>query len=191
MTETETIIQDTRNWLERAVIGLNLCPFAKAVYVKEQVHYAVSAAQDDDALLADLQVELERLAEADPAKIDTSLLIVPHHLADFLDFNDFLAHADALLVALDLDEDYQIADFHPRYQFGGTNPDEMGNFSNRAPYPTLHLLREDSIDKAVEAFPEADAIFGANIQTLETLGQAGWDALAVGATVDTKPGTAT
>ena len=193
MTETEikTIIQDTRNWLERAVIGLNLCPFAKAVYVKEQVHYAVSAAQDDDALLADLQVELERLAEADPAKIDTSLLIVPHHLADFLDFNDFLAHADALLVALDLDEDYQIADFHPRYQFGGTNPDEMGNFTNRSPYPTLHLLREDSIDKAVEAFPEADAIFGANIQTLETLGQAGWDALAVGATVDTKPGTAT
>ena len=193
MTETEikTIIQDTRNWLERAVIGLNLCPFAKAVYVKEQVHYAVSAAQDDDALLADLQVELERLAEADPAKIDTSLLIVPHHLADFLDFNDFLAHADALLVALDLDEDYQIADFHPRYQFGGTNPDEMGNFTNRSPYPTLHLLREDSIDKAVEAFPEADAIFGANIQTLETLGQAGWDALAVGATVGTKPGAAT
>ena len=191
MTDTNTIIQDTRNWLERAVIGLNLCPFAKAVYVKEQVHYAVSAAQDDDALLADLQVELERLAEADPAKIDTSLLIVPHHLADFLDFNDFLAHADALLVALDLDEDYQIADFHPRYQFGGTNPDEMGNFTNRSPYPTLHLLREDSIDKAVEAFPEADAIFGANIQTLETLGQAGWDALAVGATVDTKPGTAT
>ena len=189
MTETETIIQDTRNWLERAVIGLNLCPFAKAVYVKEQVHYAVSTAQDDDALLADLQVELERLAEADPAKIDTSLLIVPHHLADFLDFNDFLAHADALLVALELDEDYQIADFHPQYQFGGTNPDEMGNFTNRSPYPTLHLLREDSIDKAVEAFPEADAIFGANIQTLETLGQAGWDALAVGATVG-KSGTA-
>ena len=182
-------IADTRNWLERAVIGLNLCPFAKAVYVKEQVHYAVSMAQDDDALLADLQVELERLAEADPAKIDTSLLIVPHHLADFLDFNDFLAHADALLVALELDEDYQIADFHPQYQFGGTNPDEMGNFTNRSPYPTLHLLREDSIDKAVEAFPEADAIFGANIQTLETLGQAGWDALGVGATVG-KPGTA-
>ena len=189
MTDTNTIIQDTRNWLERAVIGLNLCPFAKAVYVKEQVHYAVSTAQSDDALLEDLRVELERLAEADPTKIDTSLLIVPHYLADFLDFNDFLAHADALLVALDLDEDYQIADFHPRYQFGGTNPDEMGNFTNRSPYPTLHLLREDSIDKAVEAFPEADAIFGANIQTLETLGQAGWDALAVGATA-TKPGTA-
>jgi len=189
MTDTNTIIQDTRNWLERAVIGLNLCPFAKAVYVKEQVHYAVSTAQSDDALLEDLRVELERLAEADPTKIDTSLLIVPNHLADFLDFNDFLAHADALLVALELDEDYQIADFHPQYQFGGTNPDEMGNFTNRSPYPTLHLLREDSIDKAVEAFPEADAIFGANIQTLETLGQAGWDALAVGATA-TKPGTA-
>lgn len=183
MTETETIIQDTRNWLERAVIGLNLCPFAKAVYVKEQVHYAVSHAQDEDALLADLQVELERLAEADPAKIDTSLLIVPGFLHDFLDFNDFLAHADALLVALELDEDYQIADFHPNYQFGGTNPDEMGNFTNRSPYPTLHLLREDSIDKAVEAFPEAEEIFGANIETLQKLGKAGWDALAVGATV--------
>ena len=180
MTETETIIQDTRNWLERAVIGLNLCPFAKAVYVKEQVHYAVSAAQDDDALLADLQVELERLAEADPAKLDTSLLIVPNHLADFLDFNDFLAHADALLVALELDEDYQIADFHPQYQFGGTNPDEMGNFTNRSPYPTLHLLREDSIDKAVEAFPEDEAIFEKNMDTLEQIGLEGWLDLGVG-----------
>ena len=180
MTETETIIQDTRNWLERAVIGLNLCPFAKAVYVKEQVHYAVSTAQDDDALLADLQVELERLAESDPAKLDTSLLIVPNHLADFLDFNDFLAHADALLVALELDEDYQIADFHPRYQFGGTNPDEMGNFTNRSPYPTLHLLREESIDRAVAAFPHAEAIFEVNMQTLEQLGVQGWAALQVG-----------
>ena len=191
--DTETIIQDTRRWLERAVIGLNLCPFAKAVYVKDQVHYAVSAAQDADALLEDLRVELERLAEADPAKIDTSLLIVPCYLHDFLDFNDFLVHADALLVALELEDDYQIADFHPDYQFGGTNPDEMGNFTNRSPYPTLHLLREDSIDKAVEAFPEADAIFGANIQILEALGQAGWDALDVGPTLDTpapKPGDA-
>ena len=180
MTDTNTIIQDTRNWLERAVIGLNLCPFAKAVYVKEQVHYAVSTAQSDDALLEDLRVELERLAEADPTKIDTSLLIVPNHLADFLDFNDFLAHADALLVALELDEDYQIADFHPQYQFGGTNPDEMGNFTNRSPYPTLHLLREDSIDRAVEAFPEAEAIFEQNIARLEQIGPSGWQALDVG-----------
>ncbi len=179
-TATETILQDTRRWLEHAVIGLNLCPFAKAVYVKEQVHYALSPAQDIDALLVDLQTELQRLAAADPQQIDTSLLVVPYFLADFLDFNDFLDLADALLIELGLDADYQIADFHPRYQFAGTEPDDMGNFSNRAPYPTLHLLREDSIDRAVEAMPEAEVIFENNIATLTQLGAAGWAALAVG-----------
>ena len=187
--DADTVVQDTVRWLERAVIGLNLCPFAKGVHTKAQVQYVVTAATaaDLDTLAQDVARELQVLSESPPDQRDTTLLMAPACLGDFLDFNDFLAHADALLVALELDEDYQIADFHPRYQFGGTNPDEMGNFTNRSPYPTLHLLREDSIDKAVEAFPEADAIFGANIQALETLGQAGWDALGVGATA--QPGT--
>ena len=179
--DSDTVVQDTVRWLERAVIALNLCPFAKAVHTKAQIHYVVSAATDGRELLQDLQRELEALAEIAPDQRDTTLLMAPACLEDFLDFNDFLAHADALLVALELDEDYQIADFHPQYQFGGTNPDEMGNFTNRSPYPTLHLLREDSIDKAGEVFPEAETIYERNMETLEKIGIEGWLDLDVGA----------
>jgi uncharacterized protein len=171
------VVAQTRDWLEKAVIGLNLCPFAKAVHVKEQVQYVVSDAQDPDELLADLKRELLDLAAADPAVTDTTLLMHPQVLADFLDFNDFLEDADALLEELELDGVLQIASFHPQFQFADTDPDEMGNYSNRAPWPTLHLLREDSIDKAVEAFPEAGDIFERNIETLEKLGVEGWRAL--------------
>lgn len=174
--------QDTRRWLERAVIGLNLCPFAKAVHVKGQVHYAVSAASDPQALLGDLESELKALVAQDPTIRDTTLLIAPHCLQAFADFNDFLADADAALVKLDLEGILQIASFHPHYQFAGTDANDIGNFTNRAPYPTLHLLREDSVERAVAAFPEARRIFEANIRTLEQLGRAGWDALDVGPT---------
>jgi hypothetical protein len=175
-----TVVQDMQRWLERAVIGLNLCPFAKAVHVKQQVRYVVCTSDDPEVLLQDLRRELLHLAAADPEQLDTTLLIAPRCLPDFLDFNDFLNQADAVLLDLGLEGDYQIADFHPRYQFADTEVDDMGNFSNRAPYPTLHLLREDSIDRAVEAFPEADAIFEQNIARLEQLGPAGWRALDVG-----------
>lgn len=173
------IIADTRHWLEKAVIGLNLCPFAKAVYVKEQVRYVVCHAQDDDAILQTLHDELEVLAEANPEKIDTTLLILPDAYADFLDFNDFLEAADAVLDALELVGFLQIASFHPRFQFADTEPNAISNYTNRAPYPILHLLREDSIDRAVESFPEAEMIFEKNIETLETLGEAGWKALGI------------
>ena len=175
-----TVVQDMQRWLERAVIGLNLCPFAKAVHVTQQVRYVVCTSDDPEVLLQDLRRELLHLAAADPEQLDTTLLIAPRCLPDFLDFNDFLNQADAVLLDLGLEGDYQIADFHPRYQFADTEVDDMGNFSNRAPYPTLHLLREDSIDRAVEAFPEADAIFEQNIARLEQLGPAGWQALDVG-----------
>lgn len=170
-------MQDTRNWLERAVIGLNLCPFAKAVHVRGQVHYAVSAATDEDALLARLSVELNELVATSSDVRDTTLLIAPNCLLDFLDFNDFLGAADAALDELGLDGVLQIASFHPHYQFDGTEPDDIGNASNRAPYPTLHLLREASVDCAVQAFPEAEAIVENNMDTLEALGPAGWAAL--------------
>ena len=181
--DIRTATDDTRHWLERAVIGLNLCPFAKGVHTKQQVRYAVCTSDDPAVLLEDLRRELLHLAEADPEQLDTTLLIAPHCLPDFLDFNDFLNVADALLEELGLEGDYQVADFHPQYQFGGTDVDDMGNFSNRAPYPTLHLLREDSIDRAVEAFPEAEAIFEQNIARLEQIGPSGWQALDVGAHV--------
>ena len=181
-----TAIQDTQRWLERAVIGLNLCPFAKAVHVKGLVHYAVSEATTTAELLVDLKNELNSLANMDVAGVsiayDTTLLIAPHCLQDFLDFNDFLAKADKLLAKMKLEGTLQLANFHPDYQFAGTAPDDITNFTNRAPYPTLHLLRESSIDQAVAAFPEAEAIFEVNMATMERLGVQGWHDLGVGKT---------
>lgn len=174
--------QDMRTWLERAVIGLNLCPFAKAVHVKGQVHYAVCLSTDPQVLRQDLVRELQALAAMDPEVRDTTLLVAPLCLPDFLDFNDFLDEAERALVELELDGILQIASFHPDFQFAGTAADDIGNFTNRAPYPTLHLLREASIDRAVEAFPEAEMIFEKNMQTLERMGHAGWAALQVGPT---------
>lgn len=178
----DAVMQDMRIWLERAVIGLNLCPFAKAVHVKGQIHYAVSLTADPQVLLQDLAQELKALATMDPEVRDTTLLIAPLGLPDFLDFNDFLAEADRTLFDLELDGVLQIASFHPDFQFAGTAPDDITNFTNRAPYPTLHLIREASIDRAVQAFPEAETIFEKNMQTLEQMGHAGWGALDVGRT---------
>ncbi|MBC7405051.1 MAG: DUF1415 domain-containing protein [Cytophaga sp.] len=168
------IITSTQVWLEKAVIGLNLCPFAKAVQIKEQIRYFVSEARTPEDLLQDLMSELEFLAEANSEKLETTLLIHPYVLNDFLDYNEFLDVADAALEEADLDGILQIASFHPDYQFADTKLDDVENFTNRSPYPTLHLLREESIDKAVLAFPEADAIYDKNIQTLRELGADGW-----------------
>lgn len=184
----QTVVQDMRRWLERAVIGLNLCPFAKAVHVKGQIHYAVSVATGAAELRRDLLAELRDLAAMDAQQRDTTLLIAPLAFPDFLDFNDFLAEADQALAELDLEGVLQIASFHPRYQFAGTAPDDIGNFTNRAPYPALHLLREASIDRAVEAFPEAETIYEANLATLERLGPEGWRALDVGPSAGTEDG---
>lgn len=172
---------DTRRWLERAVIGLNLCPFAKAVHVKAQIHYAVYLPTEEAGLIDVLLSEANALAALDATVRDTTLLIAPNTLADFLDFNDFTARAERRLARAGFDGVFQLASFHPRFQFGGTEADDIGNATNRAPYPTLHLLREDSVSRAVEAFPEAEAIFERNIDTLEALGAAGWAALDVGA----------
>ena len=170
----EQVIAATRRWLERAVIGLNLCPFVKAVHLKQQIRWVVSAATTEDELVTELARELEVLAEADPGKIETTLLIHPRVLGDFLAYNDFLEIADATVTALDLDGILQVASFHPDYQFAETRPDDIGNFSNRSPYPTLHLLREDSIERAVESMPDTARIYETNIETLRRLGHAGW-----------------
>ena len=164
----------TRRWLERAVIGLNLCPFAKAVHVKRQVRFVLSDATTPEALLEQLAEELVLLRDADPEDIDTTLIVHPDVLADFLDYNDFLDNADAAVEALGLQGVLQVASFHPDYQFAGSAPDDIGNFTNRAPFPTLHLLRESSVERAVEAFPDPDAIVERNLRTLDALGHAGW-----------------
>ncbi|WP_367848814.1 DUF1415 domain-containing protein [Rhodoferax sp. WC2427] len=187
MATDATVIDDMRRWLERAVIGLNLCPFAKAVHTKGQIHYAVSAATDAEGLRQDLIFELKELLAQEPSARDTTLLIAPKVLTEFLDFNHFLGIADRVLRKMKLDGTLQIASFHPDFQFGGTDADDITNYTNRAPYPCLHLLREASIDRAVAAFPEAEMIFERNMQTLASLGQGGWDALGVGKSPDEDP----
>ncbi len=173
----EEVIAATQQWLERAVIGLNLCPFAKAVHVKKQIRYVVSSATTPEGLLKELINELEFLAENSAEKVDTTLLIHPHVLTDFLDYNDFLDVADETLEDLNLAGELQVASMHPHYQFEETQPDDMENYTNRSPYPTLHLLRESSVDKAVAAFPEADQIFEKNVETMKKLGHEGWNKL--------------
>lgn len=175
--DQQAALQATRAWVEHAVIGLNLCPFAKAVQVKDLVRYVCSDARDTTALLAALRSELQRLADTSMEAVETTLLVHPAVLQDFLDYNDFLAEADALLVEMGLDGTLQIASFHPQYQFAGTDVDDIGNATNRSPYPTLHLLREASIERAVAAFPEAAAIYEANQRALRKLGPVGWAAL--------------
>jgi uncharacterized protein len=171
---TAAVAAETMAWLKRAVVGLNLCPFAKAPLVKGQIRCVVSEARSTQALLGVLREELETLAQANPERIETTLLVHPNLLGDFTEFNDFLDAADQLLEVMDLAGVIQVASFHPQYQFAGTEEGDMGNASNRSPYPTLHLLREESVERAVDAFPEADKIYEANIRTLEALGPEGW-----------------
>ena len=178
MTDGE-VIAKTKHWLEVAVIGLNLCPFAKAVYFKNQVRMVVSKARHADDLLEELDRELDLLAATPAKEIDTTLLIHPTLFEDFLEFNDFLEIAEGVVREHGLEGVVQLASFHPQFQFDGTEPDAISNFTNRAPCAMLHLLREESVDRAVEAFPDAEAIFETNIQTLEKLGYAGWKSLGL------------
>jgi hypothetical protein len=178
-SDASVVIAGTRAWLERAVIGLNLCPFAKAVHVKGQVHFAVSQASDAAGLLKDLRSEIDALVACDPVERETTLLMAPLCLDDFLAFNDFLGQGERLIRRMQLEGVLQLASFHPHYQFADTEADDVTNFTNRAPYPTLHLLREESIDRAVSAFPQAESIFEANMETMRQLGLAGWQALGV------------
>lgn len=181
MMKNDEVIAATRNWLEKAVIGLNLCPFARAVYAGDRIRYVASDATTLEALLEVLAAELEVLAETDENRTETTLLIHPLVLGDFLEYNDFLEMADQLLEELDLDGELQVASFHPQYQFADTGPDDVENCTNRSPYPTLHLLRESSVERAVAAHPDTEQIYRDNIKTLRQLGREGWDRLDVSA----------
>jgi hypothetical protein len=180
-SEVGAVVADTRTWLERAVIGLDLCPFAKAVYFGNRIRYCVSAARNEDELLEDLARELSMLYSTPEHMCETTLLIHPRVLTDFADYNVFLAAADGKIDALGLRGEIQVASFHPRYQFEGTTLDDIGNYTNRSPYPMLHLLREASVERAVVAIPDAAAIFERNIETLRRLGIDGWRQLFPGA----------
>jgi len=183
---SDEIIAITRQWLERAVIGLNLCPFAKGVHVKGQIRYVVSAAQTENALLDDLERELKFLVETAPEDTDTTLLITPDVLTDFDDFTNFLDLVEVVLRTQGLVGVLQVASFHPDYVFADAEADDIANHTNRAPYPTLHLIREASLARATAAFPDAADIYERNIETLHKLGLEGWRALDVAA--PKKPG---
>ena len=174
------VLAQTRRWLERAVIGLNLCPFAKSVYAKEQVHYAVYSGVDEAEFLALLRVQLAELDAAEPQHRDTTLLIAPLLYAEFLDFNAMLPRAQRVLRKSGLEGVFQIAHFHPGYVFADAAADDMAHFTNRAPFAMLHLLREDAVSRAVAAYPQAADIYDRNITTLRTLGLSGWQALECG-----------
>lgn len=164
----EIVIETVRLWVQRLVVDLNLCPFAKRELVKNRVRFVVSDAQGEEQLLVALQTELERL-ECDPS-IETTLLIHPHVLQHFYDYNQFLDSADQLLEQMQRDGVYQIASFHPHYQFADTAPDDADNYSNRSPYPLLHLLREDSLERAIAGYPDVEQIPERNIALMNRLG---------------------
>ncbi len=170
----EEAIAATKMWLERAVIGLNLCPFAKAVHLDNRVLFRVSEARSPEVLLEDLAVELRALEKADPDQCETTLLIHPHVLGDFIDYNNFLDEAEAVADRLGLSGEIQVASFHPLYQFADTEPDDIENYTNRSPYPALHLLREASVERAVAACSDPAMIYKDNIKTLRQLGHEGW-----------------
>lgn len=177
LPEDAPYLAATTKWLERAVIGLNLCPFARAPHVQGKLRLRVSHARDTDALLDDLCGELQSLNALSADECETGLLIHPFVLEDFLDYNDFLDVADAALQTLDLEGEWQVASFHPHYQFADSAPDAIENFSNRSPFPTLHLLREASVERAMEQMSDTDQIYRRNIETLQRLGTEGWQAL--------------
>ncbi|WP_427914760.1 DUF1415 domain-containing protein [Ramlibacter sp. MMS24-I3-19] len=180
LAASDQVIADTRRWLERAVIGLNLCPFAKAVHVRQQVHFAVCGSPDFAEILQALDDELDALLGLPASVRDTTLLMLPGGFDEFLLFQQLIAEGDRRIARRGLEGTVQLAHFHPEFRFAHVEEDDPGNYSNRSPYPTLHLLREDSIDRAVAAMPDAEAIFGANIERLRSLGPAGWAALHVG-----------
>src|ERR1700686_870511 len=176
MTSDE-IIAATRRWLERSVIGLNLCPFAEGVYRGGRVRIRVSETRSASGLLEELRSELTGLHAADPLQRETTLLIHPWVLADFIEYNEFLDVCEAAIVDLSLEGELQVASFHPQYQFEGTGPEDIENYTNRSPYPMLHLLREASIDPAIAAVPDTDEIYRRNIRTRRALGHEGWQRL--------------
>lgn len=181
MTPDDAILEAMQRWLERAVIGLNLCPFAKAVHVKGQVRWQLSHARDPADVLDLLAAELQHLAATDPQDVDTTLIVLAGGFADFIDFHALTQRGDRLVRKLGFEGELQLASFHPQFVFAGAADDDVGNCTNRAPWPALHILREASIERAVAAFPDAEAIYGRNIETLESLGWDGWQALGVGA----------
>jgi hypothetical protein len=165
----EQIIADVEQWLDEVVIGLDLCPFAARPRREKRVRIVVSHATDEEALLNDLQAELEHLSDTPVAELETTLLAIPDMLEDFADYNDFLDAVDLWVEQFGWEGDLQVASFHPQYQFADTEADDPGNLTNRSPWPLLHIIREESLEKAIEHYPDVDAIPERNIARMKAL----------------------
>ena len=173
-TEDTAIITAIETWIRAAVIGLNLCPFARTPFTNGQVRYVACRPPSPEVLLDAFAQELTHLAQADPATCETTVLIVADapFAKRFRDFNDLTGVAEDLLVELGFEGELQLASFHPQFQFAGTLKSDVSNFTNRAPYPVWHLLRESSVSRAVDAMVDPDAIYERNISTLRSLEEA-------------------
>lgn len=158
-----------RQWLEQVVIGLNLCPFASKPHLQNLVRIISSDSTTELDLLNDVTTELEKLEQYSAAELETTLIAIPNMLSDFYDYNQFLDWVDQLLLQRNWEGIYQVASFHPNYQFGGTQPDDKENLTNRSPYPVLHLIREASMEKAVRRHPDPEGIPERNIELVENL----------------------
>lgn len=173
----DAIITQMDQWIRRVVVGLNLCPFARKPLENRQIRITVSQADDVPGLLHDLHAELDRLAHCPASEVETTVIAVPHMLGDFADYNDFLDLAEALVERFGWEGVFQIASFHPHYQFEGTEPDDAENYTNRSPWPALHLLREDSLEQAIASHPAPEQIPERNIAAMNELGQPALEAL--------------
>ena len=175
----EKVVSATIAWLERFVIGLNLCPFARAIHVKNHIRYVVSHARKSSVLLEDLRQELLSFAGCSADQVDSVLLIHPHALNDFANYSGFLELCNLLIAELDLEGVVQIASFHPDYQFAENEAEDVTNYTNRSPYPMLHLLRESSVTRALESFPNSENIVNRNISLMKAMGKAKLDELCL------------
>ncbi len=167
--ENNDQIDAVKHWLDEIVIGLNFCPFAAKPRRNKQIRYICSQATSSEDLLIDLQEELTLLDQTPATEIETTLLIISKMLADFSDYNQFLDLVDELLVQCEWEGIFQVASFHPDYSFADTEPDSVDNLTNRSPFPVLHIIREDSIEKVIKNITSADEIYKQNIQTIRNL----------------------
>ncbi|MGC9402043.1 DUF1415 domain-containing protein [Vibrio genomosp. F10] len=163
--------KQTQQWLEDVIVGLNLCPFAHKPNKNKQIKIAVTDATTEEALLECILEEFQILDSKDAKELETTLVVIPDMLQDFMDYNFFLDWVDGLIKQQDYEGIYQVATFHPDYYFHGTQPDDTENLTNRSPYPTIHLIREESMEKVLKHYPDPEAIPDNNIARVESLSQ--------------------
>ncbi|MCB0552066.1 MAG: DUF1415 domain-containing protein [Phaeodactylibacter sp.] len=170
-------LEETRRWVEHFVVGLNLCPFAHSPFRNGRIRYVLYEQEDIVELARLLVQEAQWLSRQPAGEVETTLLVHPNALPDFYDYLDFLEEAELLIRENDLEGIIQVASFHPAYQFAGTEADAPENYTNRSPYPMLHLLREEALEQAIDSYNHPEQIPEQNIEKMNKLGQEGIEEL--------------